>query len=136
MIFLRAATLVLMIGMLTGCPGRRTAQAPAPAPDPQQALQDTRREFQRLNPQVQVGLVTIVREDAHLAAVSELPLEDLQAGQIVNFIDVNRRPLVSGTIVRITDVSAHVRYDAPPQDRRHPREGDLAVLIPGGQRRQ
>jgi hypothetical protein len=78
-------------------------------------------------PPGQVGRVVEVLESANLAAVEEIPLERVDEGDLIGFVDDRNRPIVSGTVVAKRGDQVHVRYVTPRPERRPPRVGDLAV---------
>jgi hypothetical protein len=78
-----------------------------------------------------VGRVVEVLESAKLAAVTDIPVDQANEGDLVAFVDQRNRPLVSGTVVAKAGNQLHVRYVTPRPERRPPRVGDLAVHMPG-----
>ena len=81
-------------------------------------------------PPGQVGRVVEVLESASLAAVEGMPVDQVDEGDLIAFVDTDNRPLVSGTVIRRAGDQVHVRYVTPRPERRPPRVGDLAVHLP------
>lgn len=125
----RIIVLALSAGLLAGC--TRTAREPeAPPTASRDKVQALRESYMRSNPNVRVGVVTNVLTEERLASVGDVSLDDFQDGQGLTFIDSSGKTLTYGHIVRITQSSLHVRYNAPAAGGRAPQKGDLAVRVP------
>jgi hypothetical protein len=95
-------------------------------PDNAQAL---RAAYRQQYPNSQLGIVAAAINHQHgrFVAVGDLPLDQMAVGQLVTFIDVNQKPLTTGTIVNVLPDSIHVRVDDPPLGSREPRVGDMMI---------
>ena len=118
-------SLMLLVGLATGCQNKAKQAAGLPPPSPQDAAA-VRQRYMQLNANNRVGVVTAVRPESHLAAVGDVPLQDFSIGDVLTFIDAHEQPFNTGEVVNASSTSLHVKYDAK---RRAPREGELAVRL-------
>jgi hypothetical protein len=126
-----ATALVLVAAVMVGCRAQSKKDAAA-APATMEQVSQIRAEFQQADPTVRVGLVSAVKADDHLAAVSDIVPTDFREGSPITFIDSQRNPIAHGKVVRVLENLIVVHYDQPAQGGREPREGDLAVkVLPG-----
>jgi hypothetical protein len=124
----RIIVLALSAGLLAGC-ARTPRESETPPTASRDKVQELRDSYTRSDPNVRVGVVTSVLPEERLASVGDVSLDDFQDGQGLTFIDTNGKTLTYGHIVRITQSSLHVRYNAPGPDGRAPQKGDLAVRV-------
>jgi len=123
--------LILTIAALTLAGCTRTA----PVEDPTQPVATSdwvvqyRASIEQSAPGSIVGVVNAVLPDARLASVSDVPGEQFKENQTVTFVDGAGNPLGIGSVVRIVDGSAHVKYEVPQPGRRTPDIGDAVVWL-------
>ena len=110
---------------LTGCQNKKK-QADEVPPVSEMNAEAIRERYMRQNPNNRVGVVQAVREESHLVAVGDIPLQDFGIGDSLVFIDAREQPFNSGKVVNATATSLHVQYEA---NRRAPRVGELAVRL-------
>ena len=128
----RTVVLLLALGLLpsAGCNNKAERAAEQDGAPVSMDVASVRDRYARMHPQNRVGVVTAVRDDARLAAVGEIPLQDFGIGDVLVFVDEREQPFNSGPVVNATSDALHVRFDGK---RRAPRVGELAVrLAPGG----
>ena len=127
---IRTAGLCLAAGLLVGCQSKQPTRAPERAPAPIQAAESLRASIMRADPEAQVGIVAAALPDAQLVAVRDVPADQMQVGSLVQFVDVDRNAVGTGTVVMIKNGALHVRYDG--DGTRPPQVGDLALRVNGG----
>lgn len=118
--------MILLALSLAGCNNKADRAADGDSSPVSMDVATVRDRYMRLNPENRVGVVTAVRGDARLAAVSDIPLQDFGIGDVLVFVDDRERPFNSGEIVNATSDALHVRFDG---GRRAPRVGELAVRL-------
>jgi hypothetical protein len=96
------------------------------SPVSQDQLNLLRSDYQRKNPDAQVGLVTAVLTHERLASVGSVPVKDFSMGDVVSFVDPSGDIIATGQVEAIDNNRLEVRYAAPTGDR-DPMVGDLAV---------
>jgi hypothetical protein len=99
----------------------------APPVSPGQ-LSEMRDEFRRSDPDARVGEVTAVLPNSNLAAVGGVNPKDFLVGDIITFLDSNRKFLTMGKVEAVNRNSLTVHYDNPTDRKgRAPVQGDIAV---------
>jgi hypothetical protein len=110
---------------LSGCqaPAKPTSAPPAD----EDTLRLIRQSFTASDPKAIVGLVIAVLPDQMYAAVGDVDVKDFSEGDVVSFIDSNKKFLVNGVIKKVTEDALDVQYELPGPNSRAPMVGDLAV---------
>jgi hypothetical protein len=117
--------LLVSAGMTAGCQTTPKKTEPEMAtPDKAAAL---RESIQKAQPGAQVGRVIVVLTDAPYAAVIDLPVQDVKAGQTITFVDGEGNPVSNGTVAEVVGDAVHVKFDKA--GKRPPQKGDLAVWL-------
>ncbi len=124
---MRLTGVVVLMGMIAGCQTGRSDSGVTAPPANANVLQSIRQTYQLSNPNVLVGLVVGTRAEDQLAAVEQLPVDQLKNGQAVVFVDSTAEPISNGTIVNITNGIVVVKYNANQPGHRAPQGGDLMV---------
>jgi hypothetical protein len=117
------ALIFLTMG-LNGCLSTHEPVTPPFTPDQIRQLRD---EYRQYDHQARVGIVTAVLPNSNLASVGSVPVKDFDIGDIITFIDSNRKVLTLGTVEAIGRNTLTVRYKTPGKNGRAPVEGDAAV---------
>jgi len=122
---IRAGVLgVMAIAFLGGC-ARHKMEEPTPmTPAPISA--DDRAQIQKTFGNAAIGTVVAVRPEDHLAAVSDLHVQDFRQGDVFTFFGGEQVPLATGEVVAIVKDQLHIRY-VPAAGERPLAKGDLAV---------
>jgi hypothetical protein len=135
MFSLRSLGVVVISGLLLGCQQTKsTPSASVGTSTGGQTLQGVRASFQAANPNSRVGVVNAVLPNRHLVSIADLPLNEIQEGDVLSILNEQGRDLVEGEVLKKTDRWVQVRYMDLPAGQRDPRPGDLAAWIPGGAR--
>src|SRR5207302_7060421 len=103
-------------------------------PPGSQTLQGVRASFQTANPNSRVGVVNAALPARHMVSVADLPLNEIQEGDVLSILNEQGRDLVEGEVIKKTDRWVQVRYLDLPPGSRDPRPGDLVAWVPGGPR--
>ncbi len=115
---------VILAG-LTGCQNKPTEVAAPPANEDTLGL--IRQSYIAADPTAVVGLVTATVPSENFAAVGNMDVKDFKEGDVVSFIDSNKKFLVHGVVKKVTADAIHVKYETPAMGSRAPMLGDLAV---------
>src|SRR5579884_550977 len=133
MFSIRSLGVVVAAGLLVGCQQMHgTPSASVNTSSSGQTVQGVRASFQAANPNSRVGVVNAVLPNRHLVSVADLPLNEIQEGDVLSILNEQGRDLVEGEVIKKTDKWVQVRYMDLPSGARDPRPGDLAAWIPGG----
>jgi hypothetical protein len=120
-----SCVLASLLAILGGCQTPAKTTVAPPADD--DTLRLARQSFTATDPKAIVGLVIAVLPNQMYAAVGDIDVKDFTEGEVVSFIDSNKKFLVNGVIKKVTDDALDVQYEAPAADSRAPKVGDLAV---------
>jgi hypothetical protein len=117
-----------------GCAKKKPPSKPSPMPATSDQVQRIRQETFRAYPDSRVGIVTatIRHANGYFVSVGDVPTGDFREGQIITFVDPQRRVLTTGSVVRILPDSVHVLVDRPRGGGRMPGVGDVAIKLPPG----
>ena len=113
------------ICLLSGCQAPPKDTSAPPAND--ETLHLIRQSFTATDPKAVVGLVIAVLPDQMYAAIGDIDVKDFSEGEVVSFIDSNKKFLVNGVVKKVTDDALDVQYEMPAADSRAPKVGDLGV---------
>jgi hypothetical protein len=121
---------LLICGLLTGAGLMIGCQTAAKKdPEPQMATPDKvaafRELIQKSQPGAQVGRVIEVIPG--YASVVDLPLQEVNDGETITFVDGDGKPISNGTVYMHVGDSVHVKVEKA--GRRPPQKGDLAVWL-------
>jgi hypothetical protein len=122
---LRMVVTLLAGALLAGCQAQPKETVAPPADE--QTLTLIRQSFTATDPKAIVGLVIAVLPDQMYAAVGDVDVKDFTEGEVITFIDTNKKPLVNGVVKKVTEDALDVRYEMPAVGSRAPMKGDLAV---------
>jgi len=121
--------------LIAGCQSApKEVAAPLPPPASEEQSTNVQAEMQERDPNSRTGLVTQVRPDDELAAVTlSAPVEGkaenkITVGDVFTFVDSRENPLASGKVISIDGDLVVISY-LPAADGRAPREGDIAVHL-------
>jgi hypothetical protein len=124
----------LLLAFAVGCqPAPKPAGPPLPPPATEDQASSVQAEFQDRDPNARAGLVTQLRSQEGLAAVTlvaspEKATNKIKVGDIFTFIDSRQNPIANGKVVSIDADVAVISY-LPSPDGRVPKEGDIAVHL-------
>jgi hypothetical protein len=125
----------LLLVFIAGCqPAPKPVAAPLPPPATDEQASNVQAEIQEQDPNARTGLVTLVRPQDELAAVTlSAPAEGkadnkIKVGDTFTFIDSEQNSLANGTVVSIDGDLVVISY-LPSADGRAPKEGDIAVHL-------
>jgi hypothetical protein len=124
-----------LILFLAGCQsGTKPVAAPLPPAATEEQAINVQAELQEHDPNSRTGLVTQVRPEDALAAVTlSAPAEGkadnkIKVGDIFTFVDSTENPLANGKVINIDGGLIVISY-LPSADGRAPKEGDIAVHL-------
>jgi hypothetical protein len=118
--------LIMVAGLLLGgcqAPPKDTTAPPAN----EETVRLIRQSFTASDPKAVVGLVIAVLPDQMYAAVGDVDVKDFSEGEVLSFIDSNKKFLTNGTIKKVTSDALNIQYEVPGPGSRAPKVGDLAV---------
>jgi len=119
------AVLCGMSGCQPAPPPPPPATEPAmPSPD---KIAELRQSYQQQAPGTLVGEVVGVLTSDRLAAVGDVPAQEFKEGDYVTFVDMSRKVINRGRVVRVVNDLVDVKYE--PGGVRPPRDGDLAIKL-------
>jgi hypothetical protein len=131
----RLTTLLMVAALLAACQSNHQANsgslaAPSTAPDSTAAqnAQALQANYQQFYPHARVGVVVGVLPGDSLAAVTNLPLNEFQPGDSLEFIDSNQIRIAAGTVVAVDKDMLEMNYKIVEAGRA-PRPGDYAVRL-------
>jgi hypothetical protein len=116
---------------LFGCASKPKAKPMAATPPLVTAKQHARQlqtNYEKTDSTARVGVVLAVKPDAHLAAVGDVPVSDFKKGDVLSFVDANRKLVANGQVKDIQKDLLIVGYDVPAKGRA-PQVADLAVRL-------
>ncbi|MDB5299332.1 MAG: hypothetical protein JWO87_995 [Phycisphaerales bacterium] len=129
----RWAGVVVATGMLAGCQPQKPA---SPPPPPQAAVsnyspEDARAFLQHEDPRTLVGRVAEVMPERNLAAVRDIPANDVAVSDTLSIVASRSdlQQVALATVINVKDGIVVVRYG---DGTRVPRRGDLAVRMATG----
>jgi hypothetical protein len=135
---LRRSALVgqsLLLAFIVGCqPAPKPVAPPLPPPATEEQATNVQSEFLEHDPTARTGLVTLVRPQDELAAVTLAAPADakndykIKVGDTFTFIDSSQNPLANGKVVSIDGDLIVISY-LSAADGRAPKEGDIAVHL-------
>jgi hypothetical protein len=111
-----AVSIVALVSL--GC----TKHKPA---SPEQ-VQQIREVYQTVDPNAKVGTVIAVLPKKGLAAVADIPLDQVAIGDTLVLMDSKQKIIGAGHVIEKTSDALQISYDVTAQGRQ-PRVGDLAV---------
>ena len=116
--FRQAALAVLLAGLtLTGCQSRHQDNAD---------VGSIKQAFSRVNPDVQVGTISVILPEQNLLAITDLPLDQFAIGDTLVFMNRDQKIIAAGHVVRKTADALHVSYSTNELGIK-PAVGDIAV---------
>jgi hypothetical protein len=118
------------MGLLAGGCAPKPQPAPPPPPEPPPAtpeiLSARRAELRQQDPNAQVGEVAEVLPERHMAALTDLPIQDFHAGDTLVIMNTAMQHVANATVDTIEGRYIVVKYDNAVRD---VRPGDLAVRV-------
>jgi hypothetical protein len=124
----------LVLAFMVGCQSApKQVLAPLPPPATEEQAGNVQAELQEHDPNSRTGLVTQVRPQDFLAAVTLNPAGEgrrnpIKAGDVFTFVDSAQKPLANGKVVNVDGELVVIAY-LPTPTGRHPKEGDIAVHL-------
>jgi hypothetical protein len=119
----QVALAVSMVALISvGC----TKHKPA---SPEQ-VQQIRETYQSVDPHAKVGTIIAVLPEKGLAAVGDIPLDQVAIGDTLVILDSKQKIIGAGHVIEKTSDALQISYDVTAQGRK-PRVGDLAVKANG-----
>jgi len=120
--------IVTMAAALTACQPQTPPQAgPIYKVPTAQTVAQIRRQYAKIDPDARVGVVKGVRDANCLAAVGDMPVEDIAVGDIITFLDANGQIITMGHVEAIDKDLVLVKYEILRQQGGIPVKGDIAV---------
>lgn len=95
-------------------------------PPTTERVQEIREVYQTVDPKAKVGTIIAVLPEKGLAAVGNVPLDQVAVGDVMVILDAQQKIIGSGHVVAKTDDAAQISYDVTAQGRQV-RVGDMAV---------
>jgi len=126
-----SVAVMTLAAAMTACqPQSSPVTRPALPTPTAQTVAQIRAQYAKIDPDARVGVVQGVLAANCLAAVGDVPVADLAAGDVITFLDNNGQTITMGHVVPAIEkdpVYVYVKYDAPKAGGRVPAKGDIAV---------